>query len=113
MSKYRQLRYGEIYLSPSLVDLVTHGYQPGSQIYINVDDCSQHLRVKETALKMQNCLRHLEEWLTINLMSAEDSKSFLTVVTLFNKEYKRTPTPMLMEESISVNTDRNIATWRY
>ena len=65
-------------------------------------------RVDEAAIQLQDYLRRLEEWLTTNCMSAEGSKSSLTVVTPHNMEYRFKPTITLMGQTIPVNTDKNI-----
>ena len=84
---------------------------PAVKIYTYADDLtiiSQHPRVDEAAIQLQDYLRRLEEWLTTNRMSAEGSKSSLTVVTPHNTEYRYKPTITLMGQTIPVNNDKNI-----
>ena len=69
---------------------------------------SQHPRVDEAAIQLQDYLRRLEEWLTTNRMSAEGSKSSLTVATPHNTEYRYKPTITLMGQTIPVTNDKNI-----
>ena len=118
MSKHRQLPNGVpqgAVLSPSLFSLFTHDLpeptNPAVKIYTYADDLtivSQHPRVDEAAIQLQDYLRRLEEWLTTNRMSAEGSKSSLTVVTPHNTEYRYKPTITLMGQTIPVNNDKNI-----
>ena len=118
MSKHRQLPNGVLQgavLSPSLFSLFTHDLpeptNPAVKIYTYADDLtivSQHPRVDEAAIQLQDYLRRLEEWLTTNHMSAEGSKFSLTVVTPHNTEYRYKPTITLMGQTIPVNTDKNI-----
>ena len=118
MSKHRQLPNGVpqgAVFSPSLFSLFTHDLpeptNPAVKIYTYADDLtiiSQHPRVDEGAIQLQDYLRRLEEWLTTNRMSAEGSKSSLTVVTLHNTEYRYKPTITLMVQTIPVNNDKNI-----
>ena len=118
MSKHRQLPNGVpqgAVLLPYLFSLFTHDLpeptNPAVKIYTYADDLtivSQHPRVDEAAIQLQDYLRRLEEWLTINRMSAEGSKSSLTVVTPHNTEYRYKPTITLMGQTIPVNNDKNI-----
>ena len=102
-------------LSPSLFSLFTHDLpeptNPAVKIYMYADDLtivSQHPRVDEAAIQLQDYLRRLEEWLTTNRISAEGSKSSLTVVTPHNTEYRYKPTITLMGQTIPVNNDKNM-----
>ena len=118
MSKHRQLPNGVppgAVLSPSLFSLFTHDLpeptNPAVKIYTYADDLtmvSQHPRVDEAAIQLQDYLRRLGKWLTTNRMSAEGSKSSLTVVAPHNTEYRFKPTITLMGQTILVNNDKNI-----
>ena len=118
MSKHRQLPTGVpqgAVLSLSLFSLFTHDLpeptNPAVKIYTYADDLTivlQHPRVDEAAIQLQDYLRWLEEWLTTNCMSAEGSKSSLTVVTPHNTEYRFKLTITLMDQTIPVNNDKNI-----
>ena len=98
MSKHRQLPNGVpqgAVLSPSLFSLFTQDLpestNPAVKIYTYADDLtivSQHPRVDEAAIQLQDYLKRLEEWLATNRMSAEGSKSSLAVVTPHNTEYR-------------------------
>ena len=115
MSKHRQLPNGVpqgAVFSPFLFSLFTQDLpvptNPAVRIYTYADDLtivSQHPRVDEAAVQLQDYLRRLEEWLTTNRMSAEGSKSSLTVVTPHNTEYRYTPTITLMGQTIPVNRE--------
>ena len=117
MSKHRQLPNGvlqRIVHFSSLFSLFTHDLQvpinPTVKIYTYTDDLtivSQHSRVDDVAIQLQDYLRRLEERLTTNRMSAEGSKSSLTVVTPRNMECKFKPTITLMGQTIPVN-NKNI-----
>ena len=111
---YNGVPQGAVF-SPSLFSLFTHDLpvptNPALKIYTYGDDLtivSQHSRVDEAAIQLRDYLRRLEEWLTINRLSAEDSKFSLAVVTPHNMEYRFKPTIALMGQTIPVNTDKNI-----
>ena len=118
MSEHRQLPNGipqGAVPSSFLFSLFTHDLpepiNPAVTIYTYADDLtivSQHPRVDEAAIQLQDYLRLLEEWLTTNCMSAEGSKSSLTVVIPHNTEYRYKPTITLMGQTIPVNNDKNI-----
>ena len=82
MSKHRQFPNGVpqgAVLSPSLFSLFTHDLleptNPVVKICPYADHLtivSQHPRVDEAAIQLQDYLRRLEEWLTTNRKSAED-----------------------------------------
>ena len=98
-------------LSLSLFSLFTHDLpvptNPALKIYTYADDLmivSQHPQVDEAAIQLLDYLKRLEEWLTTNHMSAEGSKSSLTVVTPHNMEYRFKPTITLMGQTIPFNT---------
>ena len=102
-------------LSPSLSSLFTHDLHvptnPTVKIYTYADDLaivSQHPRVDKATIQLQDYLRSLDEWLTTNRMSAEGSKSSLTVVTTHNMGYRFKPTITMMDQTIPVSNDNNI-----
>ena len=59
----------------------------------NITKVEQRLRVDEGKIQLQNYLMQLEQWLTINSLSAQGSRSSPAIVTHFNKEYGLIPLP--------------------
>ena len=118
ISKHRQLPnrvpQGAV-LSSFLFSLFTRTLpvptNPAVKIYTYADDLtivSQHPRVDGAVSQLHDYLRRLEERLTTNRISAEGSKSSLTVVTPHNMEYRLKPSITLMGQTIPANNDKNI-----